>query len=81
MEKGRPYPTERQEQIAFLKWFKHKYDEWILAIPNGACTNHVAGRRFNLEGRESGVPDLFVPAWMLWIAMKKYQYRKRDLLH
>lgn len=75
MTQGKRYPTERQEQIAFLRWFKYQFSEWIFAIPNGACTNHVAGHRFNAEGRESGVPDLYVPKWNLWVEMKRQGWK------
>lgn len=71
------WPTERQEQIAFVRWFRYAYrGVRIFAIPNGACTNPVAGRRFREEGRESGVPDLYIPAWNLWIEMKRGNWRE-----
>ena len=75
MAQGRPLPRERQEQVWFLRWFKYECKEWIFAIPNGACTNVVAGRRFNVEGRESGIPDLYVPKWNLWVEMKRQGWK------
>lgn len=77
MSQGQRLPTERQEQIAFLRWFKYEFREWIFAIPNGACTNYVAGKKFNNEGRESGVPDLYVPKWNLWIEMKRKGWKQQ----
>lgn len=70
-------PSEHQEQVAFIQWFRYTYrGVKIIAIPNGACTNPVAGRRFKAEGRESGVPDLYIPEWDVWIEMKRVNWRE-----
>lgn len=43
----------------------------IIAIPNGGARNRVVGMKLKAEGVSAGVPDLFVPAWHLWIEMKR----------
>lgn len=73
-----PTATEHDEQCAFVAWFRLAYPGvLIFAIPNGA---HLAGdsvrraikmRRLKAEGFVAGIPDLYVPAWGLWIEMKR----------
>jgi len=46
----------------------------IIAIPNGGIRGAAAGARLKAEGVSPGVPDLYIPAWKLWIEMK----RQRD---
>jgi hypothetical protein len=76
MDLIRKVPTEHQEQVAFIQWFRYTYPKVkIMAIPNGACTNAVAGRRFKKEGRDPGVPDLYIPEWHLWIEMKRSNWK------
>jgi hypothetical protein len=43
----------------------------IFAIPNGEARSRTTGARLKLEGVSPGVPDLFIPAWCLWIEMKR----------
>lgn len=70
-------PSEHAEQVAFIQWFRYAYPRIkIIAIPNGACTNPVAGRRFKEEGRESGVPDLYIPEWDVWVEMKRVNWKE-----
>ena len=69
---------EFQEQIAFVQWFRAQYPKTLIhSIPNGA---HLAGdarqrgrqmARLKAEGLVVGIPDLFVPAWRLYIEMKR----------
>lgn len=71
-------PTESQEQIAFVNWFRSQFPRvLIFAVPNGA---HLAGgggqraakmARMKAEGLVNGIPDLCVPEWRLWIEMKR----------
>lgn len=71
-------PSEHQEQKALVEWFKIQFSGVrILSIPNGA---YLAGNRFQratqmgrlrAEGLSPGAPDLLVPAWRLWIEMKR----------
>jgi hypothetical protein len=43
----------------------------IFAIPNGGARNKATGGILKAEGVLAGVPDLFVPAWRLFIEMKR----------
>ena len=64
--------SEHAEQAGFLQWFKVKYPGTIImAIPNGGKRDIVTAKKLQMEGVTPGVPDLFIPAWSLWIEMKK----------
>ena len=65
-------PTEHFEQCELVAWFRKSYSGVrIFAIPNGGHRSIAAAGRLKVEGVSSGVPDLFVPAWRLWIEMKR----------
>lgn len=65
-------PREHDEQVAFVQWFRLKHpDVKIIAIPNGGSRHVVEAKRLKQEGVLPGVPDLFIPAWQLWIEMKR----------
>lgn len=65
-------PTEHEEQRELVKWFRQTYhDVRIFAIPNGGARSMSTAARLKAEGVSSGVPDLFIPAWALWIEMKR----------
>ena len=65
-------PSEHSEQVGFINWFRAKYSQvLILAIPNGEKRAISVAKRLKMEGVVRGVPDLFVPAWNLWIEMKR----------
>lgn len=68
-------PTEHEEQTDFVRWFRQAYTiplgVRIFAIPNGAHVSKAHAAKLVSEGLSSGVPDLFVPAWLLWIEMKR----------
>ena len=64
--------TEHSHQAGFIQWFRTKYPgTLIMAIPNGGKRDIVTAKKLQMEGVTPGVPDLFVPAWSLWIEMKK----------
>lgn len=64
--------TEHVEQREFVSWFRKTYPAIrILAIPNGSQRSRTTGARLKAEGVVAGVPDLLVPAWNLWIEMKR----------
>lgn len=64
--------SEHQEQVDFINLFKVMYrDVIIFAIPNGGLRHIAVAKKLKKEGVLSGVPDLFVPQWFLWIEMKK----------
>jgi len=68
----KPIPTEHQEQVLFIQWFRRQYpDIRIFAIPNGEARSASAGARLKAEGVSAGVPDLFIAAWNVWIEMKR----------
>lgn len=65
-------PTESEEQIAFIQWFRRKYRPVrIFHVPNGGARSKRTAARLKSEGVMRGVPDLFVPEWSLWIEMKR----------
>lgn len=65
-------PSEHAEQIAFVQWFRLQFPSVrIIAIPNGGARNRVVAMKLKAEGVSAGVPDLHVPAWHLWIEMKR----------
>ena len=68
-------PSEHVEQREFVSWFRKRWPGVrIIAIPNGGIRGAAAGARLKAEGVSAGVPDLYIPAWKLWIEMK----RQRD---
>lgn len=65
-------PTEHEEQRELVRWFRQTYREVrIFAIPNGGARSPATAGRLKVEGVSPGVPDLFIPAWHLWIEMKR----------
>jgi len=69
---GERVRTEHEEQREFVSWFRKTYPAIrIIAIPNGSQRSRTTGARLKAEGIVAGVPDLLVPAWNLWIEMKR----------
>ena len=65
-------PTEHFEQRELVRWFRQTWPGVrIFAIPNGGARSAATAGRLKVEGVSSGVPDLFVPAWRLWVEMKR----------
>ena len=65
-------PSEHLEQREFVRWFRQTYKGVrIFAIPNGGLRSRAAAGKLKAEGVSSGVPDLFIPAWRLWVEMKR----------
>lgn len=65
-------PSEHQEQAYLVQWFRRAYPGVrIFAIPNGGARSITTATKLKIEGVSKGVPDLFVPAWHLWIEMKR----------
>lgn len=63
--------SEHDVQKAFIQWFKLQYkDIRIFAIPNGGKRHISVAKKLKAEGVVSGVPDLFIPGWYLWIEVK-----------
>lgn len=65
-------PSEHSEQAGFVAWFRDTFPATLVfAIPNGEHRAISTAKRLKREGVTPGVPDLFVPAWRLWIEMKR----------
>ena len=65
-------PTEHEEQRELVRWFRQTWPGVrIFAVPNGGVRSKATAGRLKAEGVASGVPDLFVPAWRLWVEMKR----------
>ena len=63
--------SEHLEQVRAVAWFRKTFPGVrIFAIPNGEQRSRATGARLKAEGASAGVPDLFVPAWRLWVEMK-----------
>lgn len=64
--------TEHEEQRELVKWVRQTYPGVrIFAIPNGGVRSLSTAAKLKAEGVSSGVPDLFIPAWRLWVEMKR----------
>ena len=64
--------SEHLEQAKFVQWFKRTYkDVMIFAIPNGGSRSISEACRLKVEGVTKGIPDLFCPAYLLWVEMKR----------
>lgn len=65
-------PSEHEDQKAFVEWFRASYPKVrIFAIPNGGMRGKAEAGKLKAEGVSAGVPDLFIPAWGLFIEMKR----------
>ena len=64
-------PSEHLEQVRFVSWFRKTQGTRIFAIPNGGGRTTGTGAMLKAEGVVAGVPDLFIPAWNLWVEMKR----------
>ena len=65
-------PSEHLEQVRVVSWFRRQYPSVrIFAIPNGGGRSMAQGASLKAEGVQAGIPDLFVPAWLLWVEMKR----------
>lgn len=64
--------SEHLEQVRLVSWFRKTWpDVLIFAIPNGGTRSASQGASLKAEGVVAGIPDLFVPEWLLWVEMKK----------
>ena len=65
-------PSEHAEQVGFVRWFRAKWPRvMIFAIPNGGKRNITTAKLLVKEGVVAGIPDLFIPAWGIWVEMKR----------
>lgn len=65
-------PSEHVEQRNFVSWFRQTYPGvLIFAIPNGGKRGKLEAMRLQAEGVVSGVPDLCIPEWRVYVEMKR----------
>lgn len=64
------HQSEHVEQRCFVEWVRLKHGVRIFAIPNGGKRGRLEALRLVAEGVSSGVPDLCIPEWSLWVEMK-----------
>lgn len=66
------FPSEHAEQCGFVTWFRSKWPHVLIyAIPNGEKRAIITAKRLKMEGVVSGIPDLHIPEWRLWVEMKR----------
>ena len=64
--------SEHLQQVRLVSWFRRTYPGVrVFAIPNGGARSGIQGAKLKAEGVSPGVPDIFVPAWNLWVEMKR----------
>ena len=64
--------SEHLQQVRLVSWFRKTYlGVRVFAIPNGGHRGASQGASLKAEGVSPGVPDLFVPEWLLWLEMKR----------
>jgi hypothetical protein len=70
--KGSVELSEHQEQCLLIDWMELQHPSVrLFAVPNGSYKGIQARVKAKKEGLRSGVPDLMIPAWKLFIEMKK----------
>jgi len=70
--KAKEVPTEHQEQVAFIKWFRLQYKGVkLFAVPNAALRSIGMAAYLKAEGMSAGAPDLHIPAFDLYIEFKR----------
>ena len=66
------FPLEFVEQVSFVNWFDREHPGVMIhSIPNGLHLSHRQRQKAVAEGMRSGPADLHVPAWHLYIEMKR----------
>lgn len=65
-------PSEHDEQAGFVQWFRARWPRVVIfAIPNGGKRDIRTAKKLNREGVTPGIPDLYIPAWGIWVEMKR----------
>lgn len=65
-------PSEHYEQALFVQWFRRSYSGVLIhSIPNGGARSPSTAIALKVEGTVKGIPDLFIPAWHVWVEMKR----------
>ena len=66
------HPSEHDEQAGLCRWLDAKFPHVrYFAIPNGGHRAIKTAKMLKREGVKPGVPDMYIPAWRLWIEMKR----------
>lgn len=66
------HPSEHQEAVGFMAWWRAQFPAVLIYhIPNGEKRSISVAKRLKAEGVRKGVPDYHVPAWRLWIELKR----------
>jgi len=80
----KPKQSEHELQCLCVTWFRRTFKYKIFAIPNGGKRDMRTAAKLKAEGVVPGVPDLFIPAWNLWVEMKtlrgRVTPRQRDMI-
>ena len=64
--------SEHLQQVRLVSWFRRSYPGvLIFAIPNGGLRSASQGAALKASGVVAGIPDLQIPAWSLFIEMKR----------
>ena len=63
--------SEHVEQREFVQWVRQWTPYRIFAIPNGGSRSGFQGAKLKAEGVSAGVPDLCIPALLMWVEMKR----------
>lgn len=67
-------PSEDYEQMMFVQWFRRAHPGVLIhSVPNGGHRHIAVAAKIKATGSVAGIPDLFIPAWNLWIEMKRQQ--------
>ena len=65
-------PSEDQEQMLFVQWFRRTHPGVLIhSVPNGGHRHIAVAAKLKATGSVAGIPDLFIPAWNLWVEMKR----------
>ncbi len=72
---GSDLPLEDAGQAVFVRWFREKftipYGIWLYSNVNEGRCSWQEGERLNAIGREEGIPDIFIPHFLLYIEFKR----------
>jgi len=64
--------SEHLQQVRLVSWFRRTYPGVrVFAIPNGGLRSASQGAALKASGTVAGIPDLCIPAWNLWVEMKR----------
>lgn len=63
--------SEHMEQVGFVRWVRDRYPGLLVfSIPNGGYRYITTAKMLKAEGLVSGIPDLMIPRWKMFVEMK-----------